>query len=745
MSLHQPPSTINGSASKTTILVFCLALALSGSTCMKDCSDTSTAPSAPIQMTAPVASPDGARVAFMAGHDYQDEEVYVWEPKTDKLTNLTRSFGRQKSYARIVWSPDSRYVAIPMCGLPCSEHSLSLFDVQTGDRRELAAAPNIPELAFSADGKQLAYVTDHGSGELFVVSTVDGKPKKLTPSRQSAIQSLVFASLRGRAGVFYVSGWLWGERNLYFAPLSGDGPEQLSTDGGYARVVLDAQNQRVDVLRAGSNGAPPARVYAVDLQTGKLRDTEATGASLEGRIPVLTMGGRASIDHGGRSLPSARVSDVHHGERAARSRQEAREKENQPWFPPNVGRKLELSDADGARTGVPLDVSLKVNNSDGKYTSFNMRVELPDGFTVVSGQAKWSGPLAKGESHTLRLQVRVPDEGRHFINAYGSWSGSGSGSTWSGREWVFTEVDVGDAQPRRYRTYPTLEGRSGASRLEVVETRRIHRNNVTENLRLGPHSLRILRMGAGPHLSGTRKPESVGVRVEAHLDDEKVLTFGCSEEKDYGFQLRPAVLREETNPVTGGQHPRVEAGFQQDSVAVTSFSYDPDSYAWEWMDIAMLRYRESVSPITYKSIDPVFDDPEPQIDPDLRDPSIRASKGKPVVVEGTVTATGDKDIVLSGLCRMITFEHSLSAVVKGGGDTFVWALSAVDTENKHPHHSVTIKPGTSHAFRIDLARALRKSDGVPLNQVPGTYTAFVSHQLGDIATLAPATVRVVIE
>ena len=133
-------------------------------------------------MSHPAVSTDGARVAFIAGHDYLDEEVLVWEPASDTLTNLTQSFGREKTFARLVWSPDSRMLAVPMCGLPCVEHTLSLFDVRTGERHDLATSPSLPELAFSGDGKLLAYVTDHGSGELWVVPTAGGPLESSLPS-----------------------------------------------------------------------------------------------------------------------------------------------------------------------------------------------------------------------------------------------------------------------------------------------------------------------------------------------------------------------------------------------------------------------------------------------------------------------------------------------------------------------------------------------------------------------------------
>jgi len=56
-------------------------------------------------LSQPIPSNKGDKVAFIAGHSYEDEEIVVWDHAKDILINVSRNFRNRSTYARLQWSP----------------------------------------------------------------------------------------------------------------------------------------------------------------------------------------------------------------------------------------------------------------------------------------------------------------------------------------------------------------------------------------------------------------------------------------------------------------------------------------------------------------------------------------------------------------------------------------------------------------------------------------------------------------
>jgi Tol biopolymer transport system component/imidazolonepropionase-like amidohydrolase len=138
---------------------------------------TSTAPRRVLGIQHPALSPDGQRIAFVALGD-----VWLVSAKGGKPEQLTHDAALE---ADVAWSPDGKtlaYTSDKGGGLP----QLWLRDLSTGQDRPLTNSPNQPlGAAFSPDGARVAFLDTDGRwgvAGLAVVDVASGVITRLQPS-----------------------------------------------------------------------------------------------------------------------------------------------------------------------------------------------------------------------------------------------------------------------------------------------------------------------------------------------------------------------------------------------------------------------------------------------------------------------------------------------------------------------------------------------------------------------------------
>ena len=220
------------------------------------------------QLTKAIPAPVGTKVAFIAGHSYQDEEIMVWDYGRNTLQNVTRNFGKRSCYARIRWSPDGRAIAAPLHNLPGSGNPLYVLWLDTGQQTSLGGC-DVSNYAWSPDGKRIAYadVDRH-----LYVANVDGSDRKrLTKKPHLAIHDLVWWRDGGREVIAFVAGWLMPEKNVFVAPTTGAGETQITKKGNYGYLDLDDDGRSLQVVRL--NGEKDLPMDRLRIAPGSHKET----------------------------------------------------------------------------------------------------------------------------------------------------------------------------------------------------------------------------------------------------------------------------------------------------------------------------------------------------------------------------------------------------------------------------------------------------------------------------------------
>jgi len=125
------------------------------------------------RFSAGVPAPTGQRVAFIASHDYRDEEIVVWDPAPDRLLNLTHNFGtrllttdRRNGVTDPVWWSDGDIPVIAfIAGWLISEKNVYVASLDGSGTRAITTDGGFGYLRLADDGKHLWVDQSAGSSE----------------------------------------------------------------------------------------------------------------------------------------------------------------------------------------------------------------------------------------------------------------------------------------------------------------------------------------------------------------------------------------------------------------------------------------------------------------------------------------------------------------------------------------------------------------------------------------------------
>jgi len=258
------------------------------------------------RLSEPVPSPKGNKVAFIAGHSYQDEEIMVWDVARDTVTNVTRNFGKRSCYGRLLWSPRGDAIAAPLHPLPGMGNSLHVLYLDGLPERVLGGS-DVPEYAWSPDGRRMAYadVDRH----LYVVDVDQGKPKRLTRQQRLAVHDLTWWHDGKREVIAFIAGWLGPEKNVFIAPLDGSGEKQITQEGNYGYLALMKGGENLNVLRLTGEQDPPMEAFQISKISFRRRSLGEVGKYkniLQGNMRVLSAN-QSEVRGAGRLLRADRV------------------------------------------------------------------------------------------------------------------------------------------------------------------------------------------------------------------------------------------------------------------------------------------------------------------------------------------------------------------------------------------------------------------------------------------------------
>jgi len=183
-------------------------------------------------------APDGSEVAFSWDRG-GTHEIYSTPLSGDRIFQLTAA-GVRSVWPR--WSPDGRTVAFLRDSDGSGEFAIWIVDRDGEHEREVTVAPGVShrDLAWSADGRTVICVSDHGDGSgIDCIDVATGARRRLTDGRTDARPRcspdgswIVFDGQRSDRRT---------DIDLYLVPSAGGAPIALDTRGGLAGVSFDAR------------------------------------------------------------------------------------------------------------------------------------------------------------------------------------------------------------------------------------------------------------------------------------------------------------------------------------------------------------------------------------------------------------------------------------------------------------------------------------------------------------------------
>lgn len=122
----------------------------------------------------PAWSPDGTRIAYVAGKAYRSTELYVINADGSERRRLTTNHAHE---ALPAWSPDGTRIAVAseMTG----DYEIWLVNADGADPRQLTSAPGLDtHPAWSPDGRSIAFTTNRSGALEIWVMRADGSGQR---------------------------------------------------------------------------------------------------------------------------------------------------------------------------------------------------------------------------------------------------------------------------------------------------------------------------------------------------------------------------------------------------------------------------------------------------------------------------------------------------------------------------------------------------------------------------------------
>jgi len=183
--------------------------------------------SSPAKDESPTWTPDGRYIAFRRKQDFNKDEIYVVPALGGLERRLVALNDDLSDYLSMDWSPDGKYLAYIDRG-PRQWEAIFLLAVDNPeDKRPLTPsfagqADYFPR--FSPDGQTVAFIRFADAGDIFLVRTAGGEPRRLTFDNS------------------YINGLDW------------------TPDGAYIIFSSDRQGGRWRLWKVSAAGGQPAQV-----------------------------------------------------------------------------------------------------------------------------------------------------------------------------------------------------------------------------------------------------------------------------------------------------------------------------------------------------------------------------------------------------------------------------------------------------------------------------------------------------
>ena len=216
------------------------------------------------QFSAPVPSPDGKKIAYIASSPHRNTEIRVKDLETGSEETV-----RKANANKIAWSPDGTKIAYSAASLYKRYNvyfDIYLYDFEKKKAKKLTNGERGRDPSFDPAGGEIIYVTSKGGTDAIKRLNLETKDVSVVASSESKNAHFADPKFSPDGNTIAADAWKKGDGwKIYLYSLNGDWEKRLTKGSGMETSPLWSADGRFVFYTSDESGIP--NIYRADAKS----------------------------------------------------------------------------------------------------------------------------------------------------------------------------------------------------------------------------------------------------------------------------------------------------------------------------------------------------------------------------------------------------------------------------------------------------------------------------------------------